>query len=359
METLDKDIYISQELKYYDLSNVFFESPINEEMMNELKDIFFSINNINQIYFRKDADIDTIKKVKYLLEISPTMNDELVDKFILNIDNIDRKELFDLCFFNSNMWWVQYKVKNMELMTISLDDYIDIEKKLDLLIQRLRLNKYSEIEKIAKIYDYCKSYELDLDNEYVLKDIIDTKKSDSKTLMILFQKLLQKISIDSYIGESLTDKEKSLVLIARIVDDKYNINGIYLFDLLSDYVDEKDIPSKKYKNLNYNYFCMLLKNYSNTVFNDRLIGILKCFVHDYEYDFEKISYVPTKEISDLEELLKGNFFSIHNEIDETKEIEDETLLKVFYNINNKDIHKLLKENYYIRKDKLLNYSINE
>lgn len=359
METLDKDIFISQELKYYDLSNVFFESPINDEMMDELKDIFFSINNINQVYFNKEADIDTIKKVKYLLEISPTMNDELVDKFILNIEKINLKELFDLNFFNSNVWWVLYRYKNKESMTICLDDFIDIEKKLDLLIKKLKLSKYSQIEKIAKIYDYCKSYSIDSSKDYNLKDVFNDKKSDSKTLMILFQKLLQKINIASYIGESITDKEKSLVLIARVNDEKYGIRGIYLFDLLSDYVNDEDIPLKKYKTLNYNYFCMLLRNYSNTVFNDRLIGVLKCFIHDYEYDFEKISYVPTREVADLEELLEGSFYSIHKEIDDTKEIDDEVLLNILYSVNNDDIKNYVKENYYIRKDKLLNYNINE
>lgn len=358
MNQSEKDVFISQELRFYDLSNIFFESSINDEIFEQLKEIFFSINNISQIYFDKDVDVSSIEKVKYLLEISPTMNDAIIDKYILNVDNLDIDSLFDINFHNSN-WWILYKYKNNDLKTFRLDEFKDIHSRLTSIIKRYCLEQYSLIEKVAFLYDYCKRITLDNSNEYSLRDALKNNKANSDVLIVIFHKLLCELGIKNFIGESVVDKETSYVLIAHIIDEKYDIDGIYLFDLLSDYVDDKDIPDKKLKTLNYNYFCILLKDFSNTIFSDRLVGILKCFIHDIDYDMEKISYVSRKELSDIEDIFENDFLSIHGIIDSTHELSSDTILKILYSVNSSDIHEKIKENYYLRNSSLKNYDIDE
>ena len=85
VEALDKDIFISHELKYFDITNIFFDAPLKQADIERIKEIMFSINNITQIYFTESVDLKSIELVKYLLEISPTMQDCNVEKYILNL----------------------------------------------------------------------------------------------------------------------------------------------------------------------------------------------------------------------------------------------------------------------------------
>lgn len=357
MNELEKDIFISQELRYYDLSNIFFEAPVTDQIFEELKEIFFSINNISQIYFDKDVDTDSIEKVKYLLEISPTMNDASIDKYILNIERLDYSKILNINFQNPN-WWVSYKYKNNNVITLRLDEYKDIYSMLSSIIKKYCKSK-SLIENIAFAYDYCKRITLDNTKEYSIRDALKRNKANSKMLVIIFHNLLSLLGVKSFVGESVIDNEVSYVVIAYIKDDNYNVDGIYLFDLLSDYIDDDEIPDKSLKTLNYNYFCILLKDYSNTIFSDKLVGILKCFIHDIDYDLEKTSYVSRKELSDIETIFNNDFLSIHDIISSTCEISDENILKILYEVNEQSIHKKLKENYYSRKNKLKNYNIDD
>ena len=357
MDQSEKDIFISQELRYYDLSNIFFETPINDSIFEELKEIFFSINNISQIYFDKDIDVESIEKVKYLLEISPTMNDSIIDKYILNVENLDSNKLFNINFQNDN-WWVSYKYKNNDVLTLHFDEYKDVYSKISLIIKKCCKNEYSLIENVASLYDYCKSYILDEDKDYPIRDALKSNKCNSNMLVIIFHKLLFQLGIQSFIGESIIDNKTSYVVVAYIKDNKYNIDGIYLFDILSDYIGNDDVPEKDFRLLNYNYFCILLKNFSNTIFSDRLVGILKCFIHDLDYDLEKISYVSRKELNYIQDIFDRDFLSIHSIVEETKEIEEEKILKILYNVNDIAKHTKLRDNYLSRKDKLMNYNID-
>ena len=83
-EQLQKDVFINEDLRYFQLTNIFFDRPLNEEDIITLKEVFFSINNISQIYFKDTFDLKGIEIVKSVLEISPTMEDALVEKYILN-----------------------------------------------------------------------------------------------------------------------------------------------------------------------------------------------------------------------------------------------------------------------------------
>ena len=350
------NIFISQELRYYELTNIFFSSPINEEIIEELKQIFFSINNISQIYLQDDIDIKSIEKIKYLLEISPTMDDSKIEKYILNKEKLDLDTLLDINFLNSNTWMISYKEKDTFNKIVTIDEYKKTLQLIDKIISKIPDN-YSTLEKVALVYDFCKSLNLTNTISNDLLKILSTSKSPKNGYSLVFHEVLKKLDIKSYIGEAIVEKEEIDVVIAYIKDEKYKVDGIYLFDPFSDYIDSKDVPNDCYKSLNYNYFALRLEDYSKTIFSDKLIGILNCLIHDLEYDLEKLRFISLKRLKDLENSFGNSFIFLHKMIENTKEITDFEKINIFLEINDEAIHEVIKQNYLKRKNKLLNYNI--
>ena len=136
------------------------------------------------------------------------------------------------------------------------------------------------------------------------------------------QLLLRKIGINSYIGDAINDEQENAVLIADIRDEKYDIDGIYLFDVLSDYLSIDDVPDDTFNKINYNYFAINIADYSKTIFNDKLLGILNCLSHDEEYDYEKLESISKKDIKYLELCFDSDFCSLHKRIQNSNEIDD-------------------------------------
>lgn len=355
LEELKKDIFISQELRYFDLTNIFFDAPLNYEDISNLKEIFFSINNINQIYFRYDIDLKSIELIKYLLELSPTMEDCGIEKYILDTNNIDLNELCNIKFLNPNSWYVKPKFDDSKV--ISIDKYKEIENIISNILKEIDNIAYSTFEKVALIYDFCKKLNLENNSNDNVIDILKTKNCNMNGFSKIFKMLLDKIGINSYLGEAIVDNNKSNVVVAYIKDEKYNIDGIYLFDPFSDYISIDDVPNEELRLLNYNYFGILLNDYSKTIFEDRLTGMLNCLVHDYDYDLEKLRFISSKEITLLEQSFGFDFYTLHKKIDDTIQIKDETKLEIISTINNGKLHSVIKENYKKRKNKLLNYEI--
>lgn len=355
METVKEDIFISQELRYFDLTNIFFDAPILDNQIDELKEIFFSINSINQIYFRKKIDIKSIEIIKYLLELSPTMDDCRVEKYIIDTDDINLKDLSNITFINPSSWYISDELNKNKL--ISVDKYRELNVFINKVMKPIDDNKYSVIEKVALIYDYCKKLKL-CDEEYFdVLDVLKTKKTNNLGLIKLFQLLLKKIDIKCFVGDSLIDGESSNVMLAKIQDQKYGIDGIYLFDPISDYVSISEVPDSNYRYINYNYFAIVLKDYCNTVFSNKLVGILNCLIHDMEYDLEKIRYISRIKINEIEESFNLSFLEIHKKVSNTKQIKDSVKLDIICSVNDKELNEVIKENYKIRKNKLLKYEI--
>ena len=313
----------------------------------------FSINNITQIYFTENVDIETIELVKYLLEISPTMQDSNVEKYILTT-NIDVNRLLNINFMNSSTWYLSVLDKNNEEKIYSLDSFRLINSELDKVIEKLDLSNCSTIEKTGFIYDFCKKITID-ESINDLNTALKTFKSSKNTIVLLMQLLLRRIGINSYIGEAINDGQENSVLIADIKDKKYDIDGIYLFDVLSDYLSIEDVPV--FNKINYNYFAINISDYSKTIFNDRLLGILNCMSHDEEYDYEKLESISKKDMKYFEICFDSDIQSIHKRIENSKEINDEDKLKIIDSINKENLKDIINENYLSRKDKILNYGI--
>lgn len=351
------DVFISKELRYYELTNIFFSSPLNENIIEELKEIFFSINNISQIYFQNDVDLKSIETVKYLLEISPTMDDALVEKYILNTETLDMDKLLDINFLNSSTWMVSIKQKDIDNNMISVYNYRETMQYINRIMSKIDVNAYSQLEKITMVYDFCKKLTFSNDMPTDLLQILSTSKVSKNGYSFVFSELLNKLKIKNYIGEAIVDNEQLEVVIVQIKDDKYGIEGIYLFDPFSDYIDSKDVPVDEYKGLNYNYFAIRLEDYSKTIFSDKLTGILNCLIHDAEYDLEKLRFISEKTLKKLEQTFNMSFLSLHKKVENTKQISDEDKIKIFSTVNEEEMSELIRQNYLIRKNKLLNYNI--
>ena len=65
-EQLQKDVFINEDLRYFQLTNIFFDRPLNEEDIITLKEVFFSINNISQIYFKDTFDLICSKNLFHI-----------------------------------------------------------------------------------------------------------------------------------------------------------------------------------------------------------------------------------------------------------------------------------------------------
>ena len=133
LEGVSKNIFISQELKYFDITNIFFDAPLKKGDIKNIEEIMFSINNITQIYFTDEVDIETIELVKYLLEISPTMQDTNVEKYILTT-NIDINRLLNINFMNSSTWYLSVLDKNKESKILNIDSFKLMNSGLDKII---------------------------------------------------------------------------------------------------------------------------------------------------------------------------------------------------------------------------------
>lgn len=347
----NSDIFISHELKYYNLSNLFFDTPIREKDIDQLKQIFFSLNSITQIYFRKNIDIKSIETVKYLLEISPTMTDSLVEKYIFDLEDEDLKKICEINFMNPITWFVSFRELNFEYKTISIDKYRDFTKYVDLFLLNLERTEKSNIEKIRYTYDFCKKMTY-CEEKTDLLNTIKNKKSDCNNFSILFQYLLRKQNINSFIGKTTTDSREHYVVIADIIDSKYQINGIYLFDPFSDNISYEEVKDKELIGINYNFFAIRLCDYENTVFLDKFIDILSCFMHDEEYDLEKIKYISKKNINDLEKTFGIPFLEIHKKIRETPLIDDNKKIKIITSDYKPNLSDIIIKNYKKRNSEI-------
>lgn len=356
-EQLQKDVFINEDLRYFQLTNIFFDRPLSEDDIITLKEVFFSINNISQIYFKDTFDLKGIEIVKSVLEISPTMEDSLVEKYILNASTLDKKKLLNMNFSNIDTWFISYKENENSFSTITIDKYREEVNLIDRITSSIN-SKSSPVEKIMYIYDFCKKLNYKENASTTLLDILKTHESNKSGYAYTFNELLNNIGIKSFMASSITDNSNSFVNLALVDDDKYEVHGIYLFDPFSDSISKDEI-NEKLRGINYNYFLITLPTYLNTVFNDKLLGVASCLTHDYEYDLERLRRTSPKELNTLTETFNMDFLSIYKRVSDTKKIDDEVKLSIIKNNIKEELHDITTENYFAREEKISKYSFKK
>lgn len=216
-------------------SSITIDHILTEEEFDSLKTLLFSYGKIGQVYFKDAVDVSTINRVKYLLETSLNQDDASIDKIILVDEEKSIEIISSMVTQNPDSWQVAYHRKDNRYKLTTLPKYRNMVSYVNKLIRDTNLAD-SQLEKIMVIYDELKKYFV-LENTHNDKtpDDIIAKKGSQKTLSHLFSKVLTSIGIPNHVLDykALTNKDKSMVLV-KIEDDKYDINGFYFFAPLEE-----------------------------------------------------------------------------------------------------------------------------
>ena len=102
--------------------------------------------------------------------------------------------------------------------------------------------------------------EYDDDSKYDrLSEIIGDGKATSYGYNLVYKELLSRCGIKSVIGKISSRNENNYINLVNVLDDKYNINGIYAFDPSMDTIYKNQYKNNLARKLNYNFFCCTLE----------------------------------------------------------------------------------------------------
>ena len=358
-----------EQLVFFDIQNLSFDHPLSFDEVKNFQELIFSLNNLSSIYFKEGIDLDSIIKIKNLITMSG-VKDENIEKIVTT--KLSEDDLYRLVFDNYEnpyTWKIAYEREdnNYLLETIpKCREFLTYLSRIDLLMSK---EKLSNLEKILRIYDIVKLLEYnDDEGNRTLPDIIIDNKSNSNEYNRLFSYILKKINIDSFLGKIKTkDNKESFITMVYVNDDKYQLDGFYLFDPSMD-----SLPKKIYKDdirmINYNYFCLKLEDISYSKYKDSLIGALSILsVPDIDYSVERKKSNNNsnieKEFTNMMDIFDMDYNEIHNKAFNTRNITINDITKLLENvygeIDSPKYLEMIKHNYKERKNELFNIKPEE
>ena len=352
-------------LRYVGVTNLDFRTSLSGETLEEVKKMLFSINTLRQISFKDDIGVEDIEHVKHLIELSPMCDDKQIEKLILKKNNPGEiKKILSMHFSNPDTWNIAYDVKDDTYMITTLPNYRIMEEYINIVLSCIK-EDMSFLEKVKEIYDFVKLLEYDENGSSRLPDIIRDRKTNSLGFNLLFNEILKRIGIKSYIGEISRSTILEYVTLINVEDSKYDVSGIYVFDPSSDSIPKDMYKSEAIRKVNYNFFCLTLTQIINTKEPTKLLGVLNLLNGDsFDYFNRKINGRDLKKIwldfGETEDI-------IFDKVKKTKKIKDEKLMDLFiltvhnddYLGLNRNIKELLRDNYYLRKKDLFNDDVKE
>ena len=350
---------------YFDVQNLSIDHSLKSEEIDAYKDLIFSPNNINQIYFKGSCDLVTIDLIKNLLIISEYCDDSKIDKYVLlDLDKEKIDSMLDSTYDNPSTWNLPYEIKDNNFKLTDIPKF----RTLKSFIEKITNKNYSPIEQIMYLYDVIKmfNYEDGSDKE-LLPDVISKKSTNSYGMNKLFSYILNDLGFKTFIGEKKSNEEKSYVTIVSLVDKKYSLGGIYAFDPSMDSLSKNDYSNESVRRINYNFFGIPLSNLNRLSYGERLVNILAILaIEDSEYSKEKIDNCTIKKIKkDLDTIKKSfgtSYSDIHKIIKSTRIIDIDTLVKINEEVYPKEDQKYreyLKDNYISRRKELFFFDAEE
>lgn len=354
-------------LDYFNVQNLSFDHPLSILEIEEFKNLVFSLNNLHQIYFKGNIDVKSIEIVKNLLSISGFIDDGAIEKYIVTkLDKADIRRILSSSYQNPVTWQIAYDFNNKDYILSDIPRCRSFYTYVDNISDSINRQNLSNFEKVMRLYDIVKLYEYKDDNlkgnSNLLTNIISTFSASSYGFNKLFSYLLKEMGFSSFIGEEKTGDGISYVTIVDIKDDKYNIDGIYLFDPSMDSLPKGVYKSNDIRMINYNYFCLPLSKISYSFYHDTLVGALGILaIEDIEISKEKYDTnrdkAIKKDFSNLFSIFNLDFATLHNRVSSSKEIKFDTLFEAIHNIygNREGIDgydRLLEENFNTRKNEL-------
>ena len=185
-------------LKYIGITNLDFSTPLSSETLEEVKKMAFSVNTLVQVTFRDQVQVKDIETIKHVLELSPMVNDSIVEKMVLRDNNPqDVKELLSFPYENPDTWKLSYNYKDGTYQITSLPNYRMMEEYINIVISSID-KSLSLLEKIKEVYDFVKLLDLDKLSSDRLPDIIRTRKTSSLGFNNLFKVCFTSLYILAY-----------------------------------------------------------------------------------------------------------------------------------------------------------------
>lgn len=317
------------------MSNLSFDHPITNNELIDLQNLLSTPISISQIYFKDNIDIESIEKVKLLLEGFPNVNDAVIEKYIMKDMNEEEKELLlNLNFFNIETWNIAYSKTNNKYFMTSFVKYKKMEEWFKEILLELDNNSFSVLDKVCYLYDKVKMLEFDSDLKYDrLPEIISDGKSSPYGYNYIFKELLSKIGIKSIIGKINNSEEENYITLAIINDDKYKVKGIYGFDPSMDTIYKDQYKNNLARKMNYNFFAININKLKKAYSKRNMQGILKLLASDDMMEFNHFNdlYYSKKngdEISQVESDICMPIKDMYNEVINTRELSNDTIISI-------------------------------
>lgn len=367
---LDNLEYENDVIEFFDIQNLYFDHPLSNEELEELKTVVLGLNNLTQIYFKDNVDLITIEKVKNLLLMSSSVKDSKIEKVVTcNLKDEELNYLVNSSFENPNTWSIAYFHDGNNYLVDTIPRVREFLTYIEKIKNVIRKERLSQLEKILRVYDIVKliDYEESSKN-YSLPEIVINNKSNTNGFNKLFSYILHSLSINNYLGYIKgIDNKKSLITIVAVSDSKYKIDGYYLFDPSMDSLP-KDTYKDNIRMINYNYFGLKLEDFMMNNYGDYLLGILGILaINDYDYAKEKLSVEKDikvrRELNKISTTFRSDLETLHTLIHNIDRIDIKiicTLVSSIYGDTlGKDFIKVVKTNYNDRKKELFKENIHE
>lgn len=356
---------------YFNIQNLSFNHPLTDSELEEFRALIFSLNNLNQIYFKGTIDTNSIETIKDLLSISGFIDDSRVEKCIVaTFSEEELNVILNSRYEHPDTWKVCYDVEDNNYMLADIPKcrtFFSYIEKIKLQIEKENL---SDFEKVLKVYDIVKLIEYNNNSSDLLPDIVVNQEATSLGFNRLFTYILKSLGFKCFIGkEKLNNQKDTFVSMVNIHDEKYNIDGLYLFDSSMDSLSKEIYKNDDVRMINYNYFGLRLKDINNSTHGDYLTGALGILsIEDYDLSFSR--YLNNKNNSTKKEFLSLNdifglsYEDLYEQIKKSPAITFETIETAINNVygnsdNKENYNNLLRENYFSRKEELFNPTVDE
>lgn len=317
------------------LSNLSFDHPLSLQEINDLINMLSQGVLIGQIYFKDEVDVESIEKVKLLLEVLPNIDDKKIEKYIMRkIDDDDKNKLDKLTFQNIDTWNIAYSIEHNRFSVTSLAKYRLIDEWFKSTIKEMP-EGLSCLEKVCYLYDKVKLFEFSTNPKYGrLPEIISDGVANSYGYNLLFKELLTMCKIPCKTEPYSIDGEESYITLAELYDEKHGVDGIYLFDASMDTIGKEQYKNGLARRMNYNFCAITLDKFSRL--NGQVFpgGILRVLMAEDELEYKHNLNRYNKKNGYKESLKTENIFqekidNVYLKCFNTKDINEETLFNVF------------------------------
>jgi len=363
---------VGNSFDYFNVQNISFDHPLTVSELEEFKTIIFSLNNLQQIYFKGTIDVDSIETIKNLLAISGFVDDSLVEKYVVKIfSRDDMNRILSSNYDNPDTWHVAYDVNDNSFSLADIPKCRGFYTYIDRINLLSNIEELSDFEKLLRVYDIVKMYDYSYDNSNIsLPTIVDNNSANSYGFNKLFSFILNNLGFSTFVGrEKDSDGNISYVTVVDVKDDKYNVDGIYLFDPSMDSLPKETYKSDDIRRINYNYFGLNLSDIDYSLYGDSLIGALGILsINDFDYSLEKKNLnrdsIISKEFFEINRAFPLKYKDLYERISSSVPISFDTISLAIENIygenkNVEDYYSLIRENYESRKGELFSLKTEE